>query len=75
MVPRITFLRSLRRIEVFFYLFLGVNMSNKKNQLKKLRKEMDYNSITLKKFLVLYCGITSDSLGEKKISHEEKVVH
>lgn len=46
-------------------------MSKNNNQLKNLRKEMDYNSITLKKFLILYCGIKSESLGERKISHEE----
>lgn len=41
------------------------------SKIKTLYNEMDFNCISIHKFLVLYCGISGDKLKDKKISHEE----
>ena len=42
-----------------------------KNDLKKLEKDLDENSISLKKFLILYCGISASSLDNIRLSHND----
>lgn len=42
-----------------------------KNELKRFEDELYKNAISLKKFLVLYCGISGDDLLDIQISHKD----
>lgn len=42
-----------------------------KQELKKLRKDLERNCISLAKFLVSYCGIYNEDIHSAKISHHD----
>ena len=43
----------------------------KKEELRKLKKELENNCISLEKFLMIYFGIFNDKIDKIKISHKE----